>query len=767
MPKDVVDKLVIKADGQGSITVPGREFIAEAEFQREGSDLHLVTTDGQTVIIEGYFNQNPAPAIDSADGAHLSPEIVASFLTNSHAGQYAAAGNSMTDESPVGQITEVIGHATITHADGTKADAVVGMSIRQGDVIETDGEGAVNILFVDNTTFAISENAKLAVDEYTYNPADQSGTSFFSMLRGAFVYTSGLIGKTDTADVNINTPVGSIGIRGTVVAGEIDPTGGDSKITIVDGAVVITNAAGSLELNDQFETASLVNYNTTPSNSGQMDAAQFSQSYSNLSGIAQDTFLKAGAPSVPAAPQSQPDEGTTTDTPPPEDHDGASINNGTTTVAVADGQQAPLPPPPPNGTMMFMPPPPPPPSGDFTSTTQNYTTDPYMGTVVNGFAPPPPPPGETSFGFMPPPPPPPDGTVATNGGTTTTTTLPPPPLPTVSISGPLGAMPEFLNAGTVVGKISAFNFGPGLNFSLATAGNYVQAYSREVADGGDGAGGDVLSAGSALINTAAFGINAATGDIFVNDPRALIHTLNAGFSLNVIVTDSIGNNVSVAVNFGIDTSPGGIPYIIGTEANNSVDPTNALIAGGVNAAEFFAGLGGNDLILGRGGADYMIGGDGNDIFNTGDLSFMRVDGGNGNDTLQLRDALHGAMVMDFTAGNFANKIKGIEVIDLSGSASTGGSDDIVNLRISDVFAISGPSHTLHITESTNLTGGSVQVFAADWKVGTLAGANLNAGNISHGSLYQLQGQVTDASGNTVTVTLIIDPADTGVALTAI
>ena len=163
----------------------------------------------------------------------------------------------------------------------------------------------------------------------------------------------------------------------------------------------------------------------------------------------------------------------------------------------------------------------------------------------------------------------------------------------------------------------------------------------------------------------------------------------------------------------------------------------------------------------------MIGGDGNDIFNTGDLSFMRVNGGNGNDTLQLRDALHGAMVMDFTAGNFANKIKGIEVIDLSGSASTGGSDDIVNLRISDVFAISGPSHTLRITESTNLTGGSVQVFAADWKVGTLAGANLNAGNISHGSLYQLQGQVTDASGNTVTVTLIIDPADTGVALTAI
>lgn len=746
MPKDVQsENLVIRADGQDSIPLPSQEFIANAQFLRDGADLHLVTPDGRDLTIEGYFNQNPPPALDSADGARLSPDIVQSFLTTAHAGQYAAAGNSMTDESPVGQITEIIGKATVTHADGTKSEAIVGMSVREGDVIETSAEGAVNILFVDNTTFAISENAKLAIDEYAYNPADQSGTSFFSMLRGVFVYTSGLIGKSDAADVNINTPVGSIGIRGTVVAGEIDPSGKDSRITIIDGAVVITNASGSIELNDQLETALLTGYNNVPQNAGQMDASQFSQHYSSLTGIAHDTFQKSGLPLKPAGDlnqpetdqQTQPTDGGETTEPPADSGTDGKTDDGATTAPLM------------NETIYMGETLPPPPDSSLTSDPMMETTS-YM---------PPPPPPDGSIIFMPPPLP--SGQTSTDGTITGTTSPPPPVLGFVGASGPL---PEFMSAGLVVGKVNAFNFGSGLNFTITGTGNDVLVWSRDAM----GTPSPGLAESGIQVNSQAFSINAITGDITVNDPLALYHKLGGAIGFTVQVTDSLGHSQSINVGFAIDSSPGTIPYILGTAGNNDLVPSNALIAPGVNAAEFFAGLDGNDIIQGRGGADYMSGGNGNDIMNPGDIGFARIDGGDGADTLQLRDALHSStMTMNFIADGYAGKIKNVETLDLSGSASTGPSVNIANLRIADVFAISGPGHTLHITESTNLTGGNVSLFASEWKVGTLAGAQLTAGAVTHGAGYQLQGQIADTAGNMVTVTLVIDPSDTAVGLTAL
>src|SRR5690606_30589150 len=120
-------------------------------------------------------------------------------------------------------------------------------------IIETDAQGAVNIVFLDETSMAISESAKIAVDEYTFDPSTESGTTNLSVLRGLFVFTSGLIGRDDPDDVSIDTPVGSIGIRGTIIAGEIKP-GGESNISVLEGAIVVKNGLGETTLSDQFET---------------------------------------------------------------------------------------------------------------------------------------------------------------------------------------------------------------------------------------------------------------------------------------------------------------------------------------------------------------------------------------------------------------------------------------------------------------------------------------------------------------------------------
>lgn len=280
MPKDtIMTGDTLSAGGQSAVTLPGEAFLQESSMTRDGDDLVLTLKSGETVTVEGYFGITEKPDLLSPKGGVLSPELVESFLAPTHAGQYAQSGQTANDASPAGQVADTVGDVFILRADGTKLAAEKGMMIFQGDVIEADSDSAVNIIFADNSSFAVSEGARLSVDKYIYDAEQKSGSSFFSMLKGAFVYTSGMIGKNDPENVNIETPVGSIGIRGTVVAGTINEAGELSEITVIDGAVVVSNGVDSYVLDEDFETLQLTGFDSAATNIGTVDADYMTQSY--------------------------------------------------------------------------------------------------------------------------------------------------------------------------------------------------------------------------------------------------------------------------------------------------------------------------------------------------------------------------------------------------------------------------------------------------------------------------------------------------------
>jgi hypothetical protein len=104
------------------------------------------------------------------------------------------------------------------------------------------------------------------------------------------------------------------------------------------------------------------------------------------------------------------------------------------------------------------------------------------------------------------------------------------------------------------------------------------------------------------------------------------------------------------------------------------------------AAERFVGGQGNDTLIGGGGADVFGGGQGNDIIKVPDLSFQRVDGGSGFDSLALTGA-----GLNLNLADFRNQLSGIERIDLTGSGN-----NTLTLLKRDVVNLSDTGNSLQV-----------------------------------------------------------------------
>jgi hypothetical protein len=283
------------------IALPETAFIKDAEFTRDGQDLILKTADS-TATIENYFSAADAPTLAGPEGNVLTPDLINSFTSTP---QLYASNETASDASPIGYVDEILGDATITRVDGSTEPMTQGMNVFQGDIVETTDDGAVNLVFADDSSFAVSEDTRMALDEFVYDPSTESGVQNFSVLKGVFVYTSGLIGREDPDDVQIDTPVGSIGIRGTIIAGDVNA----GEITVVEGAIVLTDPNGNqMILSNQFETGKFTADNGIE-NQGQMNAQDMANKFSGVAPVAANLFSSiADTANEPSGDEGQQDE---------------------------------------------------------------------------------------------------------------------------------------------------------------------------------------------------------------------------------------------------------------------------------------------------------------------------------------------------------------------------------------------------------------------------------------------------------------------------
>jgi len=143
--------------------------------------------------------------------------------------------------SPIGKVLAVTGSVTVEHVNAVavqaslpsqSAQTKVGDLVYQGDVVRTGPDGKVSINFVDDTSFNLSKNAKMTLDEFVYDPKGKSNSTLINLSTGAFTFVAGKIAKS--GDMKVETPVATMGIRGTTPHVEISEDGTAKFSTLIE-----------------------------------------------------------------------------------------------------------------------------------------------------------------------------------------------------------------------------------------------------------------------------------------------------------------------------------------------------------------------------------------------------------------------------------------------------------------------------------------------------------------------------------------------------
>ena len=99
---------------------------------------------------------------------------------------------------------------------GSERALVTGGSVFEGDVLETGANTVAVIAFRDQGRVTLQPNSRFSIDRYSFDAnAPQSGSSVFSLLRGGLRAVTGLVGRSAPRAYRMNTPIATIGIRGT------------------------------------------------------------------------------------------------------------------------------------------------------------------------------------------------------------------------------------------------------------------------------------------------------------------------------------------------------------------------------------------------------------------------------------------------------------------------------------------------------------------------------------------------------------------------
>jgi hypothetical protein len=138
------------------------------------------------------------------------------------AAQSAAATTPQPIDHSIGSVATVEGRAAVTRNNATsplkRNDAIF-----IADVLQTGSNGTLGVTFNDDTTFTLTQNSRITVDNFVYREGGADNAAVFNVVRGTLVFVASKVAMT--GNMQVETRNATLGIRGTTGIVEVPENG--------------------------------------------------------------------------------------------------------------------------------------------------------------------------------------------------------------------------------------------------------------------------------------------------------------------------------------------------------------------------------------------------------------------------------------------------------------------------------------------------------------------------------------------------------------
>lgn len=178
---------------------------------------------------------------------------------------------SLTNAAPIGKVSEQTGPTEIVRNKKSNPSAV-NTPLESNDTIIT-AKASAKLTFEDNTAVKITEQSKLIIDDFVYDPNKGTGKLGMRVALGTARYASGQIAKNNPQQVSVKTPTATIAVRGTDFSMTVDELGRSLVILLpscdekscVTGAITVKNEAGEVYLDMPYQATYVSGLSVPPS----------------------------------------------------------------------------------------------------------------------------------------------------------------------------------------------------------------------------------------------------------------------------------------------------------------------------------------------------------------------------------------------------------------------------------------------------------------------------------------------------------------------
>jgi hypothetical protein len=183
----------------------------------------------------------------------------------------STTGNAETPSAAIGVAASITPSAE--RGTGTVFQTLTpGTELRTSETVRTGDAGKADLVFIDRTNLTVGPTSEVVLDKFVYDPVGNKGKVVLQTTRGAFRFVTG---TQDHSAYQINTPYGSLGVRGTAFTCEVKPKGQkqqiagcDVKCTVESGAVDVSPGGGERKTYTAGQTFCQVGSNVTLTSAG-------------------------------------------------------------------------------------------------------------------------------------------------------------------------------------------------------------------------------------------------------------------------------------------------------------------------------------------------------------------------------------------------------------------------------------------------------------------------------------------------------------------